>query len=92
MTEFDKQIRTTVQKFFLKDQPSKQLTREQLDMLFELEIIKKPAAIAYCVNQEYWELRKGSDISTRSCIIDLSIRWQMCESNIKNIIYKKPAK
>ena len=76
----------------MKDQPNKQLTREQLDVLFENGIIKKGPAIAYCVKEEYWELKKGSDISTRSAIIDLSIRWNICESNIKNIIYKKTSK
>ncbi len=91
LTPQSKLIRETTLRLIQKKQSGKLMTMEQLNELWEGGVITDKSATRYCVKSEYWEMMKSSDISTRSAIIDLSIRWNICEASIKNIIYGTPA-
>lgn len=58
--------------------------------LLKLGILNESHALKFVIKNEYWHLLKTSDISTRSAIIHLSIKWDVSESTIINIIYKSP--
>jgi len=66
------------------------MTAGQLNDLFECGIINESGALRFIIKNEYWEMMKLSDISTRCAIMDLSIKWEVSETTIKNIIYKTP--
>lgn len=58
--------------------------------LFQLGILTETNALRFVIKNEYWHLLKTTDISTRSAIIHLSVKWDVSESTIINIIYKSP--
>jgi len=66
------------------------ITKSSIDALFECGAMQYNTALEYVVKSEYFAMKKGSDITTRSAIIDLSIKWAICETKVKTIIYKTP--
>lgn len=58
--------------------------------LLKLGILTETHALRFVIKNEYWDLLKNTDISTRSAIIHLSVKWDVSESTIINIIYKSP--
>ena len=66
------------------------LTIETLNALFDCGAMQVHTVLPFVIKSDYFIMKKGSDISTRSAIIDLSIKWGACETKVKNIIYKTP--
>lgn len=66
------------------------ISTDLIKSLFELGVMTEKQALRYVIKNEYWSLRKNSDISTRSAIIHLSVKWDISETSIENIIYKFP--
>ncbi len=87
MSEKSKLIRETILILFNKKGI---IAQSQIDELFECGVITDKSALRCIIKSEYWEMLKSSNISTRSAIIDLSIKWDVCETSIKNIIYSTP--
>lgn len=83
-------LKATVLRFFQKKQKGILVTIDQINELFDSGIITEKSALRYCVKNELYEMIKGSDISQRSAIIDLEIKWNVSECYIKNLLYKSP--
>ncbi len=90
MNERSRLIRETVLILFQKKQSGKLITRDQLDELFNCGILSDKSALRYIVKSEYAQMIKSSDISLRSAVIDLTIKWDVSEWFVTNLIYKTP--
>lgn len=69
-------------------QKGEKLTIHTLNELFECGVFTEKSALKYVVKSDYYHLMKHSDISGRSAIIDLSIKWNVSEYFVKDLIFK----
>lgn len=81
-------IKSTTLKFLQSKQKGTLATPEQIEELFGCGVITEKSALRYCIKNEYYLLLKHSDISHRSAVIDLSIKWDVSKFFIENLIYK----
>lgn len=68
-------------------QKGDKLSMSTLNELFECGLFSEKSALKFVVKNEYYKMMKRSDISGRSAIIDLSIKWNVTEYFIKDLIY-----
>lgn len=83
-------LRAAVLRLFQKKQKGVLITADQINQLFDSGVISEKTALRYCVKNEFYEMMKGSDISQRSAIIDLEVKWDVSDSYIKRLLYKCP--
>ena len=83
-------LKATVLRLYQKKQKGVLMTTDQVNEIFDSGLLSEKSALRYCVKNEFYELMKGSDISQRSAMIDISIKWDVSEEYIKRLIYKTP--
>lgn len=81
-------IKKTTLEYLQSKQTGTLATAEQIEELFECGVITERSALRYCIKSEYFEMMKRSDISHRSAVIDLSIKWEVSKGTIENLVYK----
>ncbi len=86
MNEKQKLIRESMLSFLHQKQKGEKLTIDTLNELFDSGLFTDKSALKFVVKNEYFQLMK-KDISGRSAIIDLSIKWDVTEYFIRDLIY-----
>ncbi len=91
MTEKQIAIREAMLLFLQQKQSGEKMSMAQLNELFDCGVISDKSALRYIVKMEYYQMMKGSHVSMisgREAICDLSIKWDISDRTIQNIIYK----
>lgn len=87
MIEQQQKVYDKAFELFNRDTKTEKISRSTFDGLIALGVFTKKGLLQYVVITTYYDMRKHSDISVRSAIIDLSIEWNVTDHFIKNLIY-----